>query len=229
MPPSQAAWKPGRVVGWRHARFCCSRFESTALNRPAGKSPRPRKGAPARRRADRHGDACAHAAERASQAPRALSEAERLCRDRGARLTAIRRQVLESLYDTHRPLGAYDLAESLTARIGRRIAPISVYRALEFLLEQGLIHRLVTRNAFVACPHRHGRHDVVAFLICEKCGGVDEASLPSVSTALDGVLKKGQFAPREQIVEIAGLWAHCQVKGPSARARALTEPAARSS
>jgi Fur family transcriptional regulator, zinc uptake regulator len=207
--------------------FAC--LEGKALNRPATKSSRPRKGAPPRPHADRHSDACAHAAERASQAPLALSEAERICRDRGARLTAIRRQVLESLYDTHRPLGAYDLAESLTARVGRRIAPITIYRALEFLLEQGLIHRLVTRNAFVACPHQHGRHDVVAFLICEKCGGVDEASPPSVSIALDGVLKKGQFAPREQIVEIAGLCAHCQAKGPPGRTKTLTQPAARSS
>jgi Fur family zinc uptake transcriptional regulator len=158
-----------------------------------------------------------------------LSEAERICRDRGARLTTIRRQVLESLYDTHRPLGAYDLAESLAARTKRRIAPITVYRALEFLLEQGLIHRLVTKNAFVACPHQHGRHDVVAFLICEKCGGVDEAALPSVNAALESVLKKGQFAPREQIVEIAGLCAHCQIKEPPGGTRSLTQPAARSS
>jgi Fur family zinc uptake transcriptional regulator len=136
---------------------------------------------------------------------------------------------LESLYDTHRPLGAYDLAESLAARTRRRIAPITVYRALEFLLEQGLVHRLVTKNAFVACPHQHGRHDVVAFLICEKCGGVDEAALPGVNAALDGILTKGRFAPREQIVEIAGLCAHCQVKVPPSRARGLTPADAPSS
>ena len=195
------------------------------MSRSAKKPSRPANGP----RAHRHGDDCAHAAERASQAPQALSEAERICRDRGARLTTIRRQVLESLYETHRPLGAYDLAESLAARTKRRIAPITIYRALEFLLEQGLVHRLVTKNAFVACPHQHGRHDVVAFLICEKCGGVDEAALPSVNAALAGILKKGQFAPREQIVEIAGLCAHCQVGEPSGRTRSLTQPAARSS
>lgn len=195
------------------------------MSRSASKPSRSHKGT----RAHRHGDDCAHAAERASQAPQALSEAERICRDRGVRLTTIRRQVLESLYDTHRPLGAYDLAESLAARTRRRIAPITVYRALEFLLEQGLIHRLVTRNAFVACPHQHGRRDVVAFLICEKCGGVDEAALPSVNAALDGILKKGRFVPREQIVEIAGLCAHCQVKAPLGRARGLTPADAPSS
>jgi Fur family zinc uptake transcriptional regulator len=165
-------------------------------------------------------DACAHAAERASQAPGALAQAEDICRERGVRLTRIRRQVLERLYETHRALGAYDLAEALAAQTGRRVAPITVYRALEFLLEQGLIHRLVTRNAFVACPHQHDRHDVVAFLICEKCGGVDEASSSGVDVALASIFRKGQFAPREQIVEVAGLCAHCQAGGPPGLTRA---------
>jgi Fur family transcriptional regulator, zinc uptake regulator len=155
-------------------------------------------------------DACAHAARRAADAPLALSAAEDSCRERGVRLTAIRRDVLTALYDTHRPLGAYDLAAALAARTQRRIAPITIYRALEFLIEQGFIHRLATRNAFVACPHRHGPDDLVAFLICETCGGVDEAASPDVGAALGRVLAKAGFAPHVRVIEIAGLCAHCR-------------------
>lgn len=158
---------------------------------------------------------CAHAAERASQAPKALSEAEAACRERGVRLTDIRRQVLQTLYETHRPLGAYDLAETLANRSKRRIAPITIYRAIDFLLEQGFVHRLATKNAFIACPHRHGPGDAVVFLLCEACGGVDEASTTAVDAALGKMLKDVRFAPRSQVVEIAGLCSHCRPKGAS--------------
>jgi Fur family zinc uptake transcriptional regulator len=159
-----------------------------------------------------HGD-CAHAARRAADAPGALSAAETACRERGVRLTRIRRDVLAALYETHRPLGAYDLAEALARRAERRVAPITVYRALEFLLEQGFIHRLATKNAFVACPHRHGPGELVAFLICETCGGVDEDASPDVGAALGRVLAKAGFAPHAQVVEIVGLCAHCRPEG----------------
>src|SRR5690606_40431507 len=86
------------------------------------------------------------------EAPAALDAAEAACRERGQRLTPIRRAVLEALYATHRPLGAYDLAEALTRQDERRVAPITIYRALDFLLEQGFVHKLETKNAFVACP-----------------------------------------------------------------------------
>jgi len=162
------------------------------------------------------GRACDHAARRAVGAPAALAAAEEACRQRGVRLTAIRKAVLQALHATHRPLGAYDLAETLAARTSKRVAPITVYRALEFLLEQGFIHRLATRNAFVACPHSHGPGELVAFLICETCGGVDEAASPEIGAALGSVLARAGFAPQAQVVEIAGQCAHCR---PSAGAR----------
>src|SRR5215212_11002004 len=96
-----------------------------------------------------HGDACAHAAHQVARAPDALVRAEALCRAKGVRLTPIRRRVLEALYATHRPLGAYDIAAALSVGEARpRLAPISIYRALDFLIEQGLVHRLASRNAF---------------------------------------------------------------------------------
>src|SRR5215208_3972539 len=104
-----------------------------------------------------------------------LARAERICAERGARLTAIRRQVLEALAGTHAPIGAYELIERLENGEGHRPAPITVYRALDFLLEQGLAHRIESRNAFVACAHEHGDRGVLMFLICESCGSVGEA------------------------------------------------------
>jgi Fur family transcriptional regulator, zinc uptake regulator len=150
-----------------------------------------------------HGDAaCAHAAHQSERAPDALAEAESACEARGARLTPIRRQVLEALYTTHRPLGAYDLAEGLSATGGRRVAPIQVYRALDFLMEQD--------NAFIACPHRHGPADLVAFLICEGCGGVDELASPAVSESVSHLLSAERFKPHMQVLEISGRCAHCR-------------------
>src|SRR5918911_921919 len=90
-------------------------------------------------------------------------------------------------------------AEALCREKGhRRLAPITVYRALEFLMAEGLAHRLASRNAFVACPHRHGPGDLVAFLICDACGGVDEMSSAPLGRALSSLLKEERFEPHLQ-------------------------------
>ena len=154
---------------------------------------------------------CAHAGRQAARARDALARAEAACRAKGARLTPVRRRVLEALYATYRPLGAYDIAEALPAEDGRRrLAPITIYRALEFLIEQGLVHRLASRNAFVACPHGHGPRDLVAFLICERCGGVDELSSAGLAEALSHALAGEGFKPHLQVLEISGVCAHCR-------------------
>jgi Fur family transcriptional regulator, zinc uptake regulator len=155
-----------------------------------------------------HG-ACAHAADRFTHAPEALADAEAQCRARGVRLTPIRRDVLGALYATHRPLGAYDIAADLADKGHRKLAPVTIYRALEFLMAEGLVHRLASRNAFVACPHRHGPDELVAFLICESCGGVDELSSPGLARALSGLLKTEGFEPHLQVLEISGRCGHC--------------------
>jgi Fur family zinc uptake transcriptional regulator len=165
-----------------------------------------------------HG-ACAHAAHRSARAPDALVEAEALCRARAKRLTPIRRDVLAVLYSTHRPLGAYDIADQLAGQGHRRLAPITVYRALEFLMAEGLAHRLASRNAFVACPHRHAPEDLVAFLICEACGGVDEMSSAPLGRALSSLLEAERFEPHLQVLEISGRCSHCRDPG-RAEARA---------
>src|SRR5579862_8718994 len=98
----------------------------------------------------------------------ALKHAETLCAERAQRLTPIRRQVLEALLESHKPLGAYEIIER-TATAGARPAPITIYRALDFLRHNGLVHRIESRNAYVACVHNHGSDDLVVFLICESC------------------------------------------------------------
>ncbi len=154
--------------------------------------------------------ACRHADDHRQQAGEALARAERICRERGVRLTPIRRKALEALHADHRPVGAYDLADRLSPPGGRRLAPISVYRTLDFLVEQGFVHRLSSRNAYLACLHGHGAGEVVAFLICEVCGGVDEDSSPAMRKAVAGIARERQFTPIHQVVEIVGRCDHCR-------------------
>ena len=168
------------------------------------------------------GSPCRHAAERSRHAATAIAEAEAACRARGTRLTPIRRRVLEALHATHRPVGAYDIAQVLTVPGERPLAPITIYRALDFLIDHGFVHRLASRNAFIACAHAHSKpsHDgagdgaeVVVFLICEDCGGVDELASPALAKGIAGMLKAQDFVPTGQILEISGRCAHC---GPAA-------------
>ena len=142
----------------------------------------------------------------------ALAHAETMCEQRGQRFTPIRRQVLEALLSSHRPLGAYDVIEELAKRVARP-APITVYRALDFLMEQGLVHRIESRNAFLACAHNHDASSSVAFLICERCGAVGEIAAASVTQPLiDGARASG-FSPKMTVVEMTGTCANCGKAG----------------
>ena len=141
-----------------------------------------------------------------------LARAEARSAARGVRLTPIRRQVLQALAATHQPIGAYELIERLEGADGRRPAPITIYRALDFLLEQGFAHRIESRNAFIACAHDHKDGGVMMFLICESCGTVGEAESDAVGKALAEAAGRIGFQPRGQVVEIAGICAHCRAR-----------------
>ena len=114
----------------------------------------------------------------------AISHAEQVCRERAQKFTPIRRQVLQALLSSHRPLGAYEVIDEL-AKSMPRPAPITVYRALDFLMANGLVHRIESRNAYLACAHDHDAAAVVAFLICERCGSVGE--IPAAPVAQSSV------------------------------------------
>ena len=138
-----------------------------------------------------------------------LSHAERVCKLRAQKFTPIRRVVLRALLSSHRPLGAYEVIDEL-AKSMPRPAPITVYRALDFLMENGLVHRIESRNAFLACAHDHDAAAMVAFLICEHCGSVGEIPAAPVAQSLNDAARASGFMPKLSVVEITGTCAHCQ-------------------
>jgi len=138
----------------------------------------------------------------------AMAGAEALCAQRGQRLTPIRRKVLGTLLASHKPLGAYEIIERLASK-GARPAPITAYRALEFLRQNGLVHRIESRNAFIACVHNHVAGALVVFLICERCGAVGEASSTDVTATLTSAARAVGFTPKSPVIELTGVCTHC--------------------
>jgi Fur family zinc uptake transcriptional regulator len=98
---------------------------------------------------------------------------------------------------------------------GRRPAPITIYRALEFLRENGLIHRIETRNAFIACVHPHASGAPVVFLICERCSAVGEAGSPKLAAAIKSAAGAAGFTPKSPVIEISGICIHCERTTPA--------------
>ena len=139
---------------------------------------------------------------------KALSEAERLCARRGAKLTKLRKRVLALVWTSHSPVRAYDLLERLSREQGRT-APPTVYRALEFLLEQGLVHRIESLNAFVGCPDPRKSHSS-QFLICRDCGAAAEMHDGAIDRAISAQAAACGFAVEGQTVEVRGLCPACQ-------------------
>src|SRR5450830_503162 len=139
----------------------------------------------------------------------AIAHAEAICAARAERLTPIRRRVLEALLASHQPLGAYELIDRLALR-GARPAPITIYRALDFLREQGLVHRIESRNAFIACVQNHASADPVVFLICEQCGTVGEAASAAVADTIRTASRAAGFTPKTPVIEISCICAHCK-------------------
>ncbi len=142
----------------------------------------------------------------------ALARAEAICRERGTRLTPQRRHVLELIWAAHRPVGAYDLLDTLQ-REGTRAAPPTVYRALDFLQEQGLIHRVEGLNAFIGCTCPETPHGA-QLLICRNCRSVAEFSDEGVDDAIDRLSRDQAFQPENRTVEIHGLCPSCRDPQP---------------
>lgn len=138
----------------------------------------------------------------------ALAAARQLCLGRGVRLTDLRLQVLELIWQNHKPLGAYTLMEMLAKANTRRVAPPTVYRALDFLLEQGLIHRINVLNAFIGCPSPGTKHQS-HFLICHACGIAIELDQPALSQQIISVAEDAGFVVESQSLEVSGLCANC--------------------
>lgn len=146
----------------------------------------------------------------------ALARAEAAFVARGLRLTDLRRNVFEEIAASHHSIGAYDILERLSKK-GTRLAPISVYRAIDALIEAGVVHRLESKNAYFACHHAHGGGAAHLVLACERCGTVAEVPGGAAFAAIEAGARAAGFGPRLTVVEVTGLCAHC--------GRAAGEPA----
>lgn len=152
-----------------------------------------------------------HHHEPGGDAAALIERAERRCGEAGRLFTPLRRRVFAELARSG-SLGAYDLVERLGQE--RRIAPISVYRALDFLIEAGLIHRIAARNTYLPChgDHDHDRGDATVFLVCTQCGNVDELSSATVARELQGAAAAVGFAPLSRSVEVEGECSACRTQ-----------------
>ena len=139
----------------------------------------------------------------------ALADADSICARQGVRLTALRRRVLELVWQSHKPLGAYDILGTLSEEDGRRAAPPTVYRALDFLLENGLIHRIASLNAFIGCIRPEHSHQG-QFLICRECRTAIELEQAAISEAIIAGARSVGFRVETETVEVVGLCARCQ-------------------
>lgn len=138
---------------------------------------------------------------------RALRSAERLCVERGVRFTPVRRRVLELIWRSHEAVKAYDLLEQLKS-FDPAAKPTTVYRALDFLREQGFIHRVESLNAFIGCSDMDHAHELF-LLICDQCNRVEERSAVGAMEAIAGEIRAAKFVPRHKALEVHGLCGDC--------------------
>jgi Fur family zinc uptake transcriptional regulator len=137
--------------------------------------------------------------------------------ERGLKLTALRHDMLDILAAATAPLGAYEIIDRLAERQQRRVAPITVYRTLDFLVAHGFVVKIESRQAYVACDHPgHAHHG--ALLICTKCGATDEIESPETERALQAAARGTGFEPQRQIIEIEGTCAACVEHNAAAHA-----------
>ena len=150
--------------------------------------------------------------QNAKRLAQTVERAEAIFEEKSLRFTKLRQQVFEEIAAAHGSIGAYDILGRIAEK-GTRLAPISVYRALDALIEAGVIHRLESRNAYFACRRLHS-DDVVTgrrplFLSCEKCGAVAEVDSEGVFDIVERVAKAANFKPRVKFVEVTGICPRC--------------------
>ncbi len=139
----------------------------------------------------------------------ALTRAEEACNAHGVKLTPLRRRVLQALAESHSPLGAYEIVERLK-KTREPVPAMSVYRALDFLLAEGLAHRIESQNAFLACIHGHDSADIVLFLLCERCKRVAEVTSGALGRDLSQAARGVGFSARGRVLEVSGLCNACK-------------------
>lgn len=138
-----------------------------------------------------------------------LEKAKAVCEKRGARLTPAREQVFKLLANHEGAIGAYDLLDELK-KIDPAAKPATIYRALDFLGQQGFVHKIESVNAFVLCHHFSDCNHPVQLLICDGCGHVEEIQSTNLDLALRSMADASRFAISHQIVEAHGKCQNCQ-------------------
>ncbi|KOR31894.1 hypothetical protein TI05_10705 [Achromatium sp. WMS3] len=139
-----------------------------------------------------------------------MDQAASLCHNRGVKFTPQRRMVLEILYAADKPMSAYEILDLMRGMV-KNPAPPTVYRALDFLREQGLVHKLESLQAFIGCIHPEYPHSS-QFLICADCGGVSEINDAAIVQSLGTVSKSIGFQTKHPVVELLGTCAECTGK-----------------
>ena len=137
----------------------------------------------------------------------ALAKAESICSQKGLRLTHLRKRVLELIWENHGPVKAYDILDKIGDK-NNPAKPPTVYRCLEFLTENGLVHKLNSLNAYVGCSHPSIKH-ACYFLICQQCQEVKECCNQLLSQAIDTTSKDNKFQVSSITLEIKGVCEHC--------------------
>lgn len=143
---------------------------------------------------------------------KAVERASQAFTEKNLRFTKLRQDVFQEIASTYTSIGAYDILARLAEK-GTRLAPISVYRAIDALIEAGVIHRLESKNAYFACrrlDHATGRRPI--FLACERCNAVQEVDSEGIFDTIDRVSRAANFQPRVKFVEVSGLCRSCAGK-----------------
>ncbi len=142
----------------------------------------------------------------------ALDHARSQFEEQKLRFTELREQVFTEIASTRQAIGAYDIIDRLSDK-GTRLAPISVYRSIDALMEAGVIHRLESKNAYFACRrHEHGKRGRPIFLSCEECGGVTEVSAQVAFDTIKALAESAGFTPKVKFVEVSGTCRDCSKK-----------------
>ena len=139
----------------------------------------------------------------------AIAKAEHVCELRHQRFTKLRKRIFTLVWQQHKPIRAYDVLEQLQQ--DGRAAPPTVYRALDFLLELGLIHRIESMNAFVGCTAPEQQHKG-QFFICNNCGAFLELHSTPINSAISLSAEDNGFEIQQQTIEIMGLCPECKTK-----------------
>ncbi len=137
-----------------------------------------------------------------------ISLAEARCKAAGERLTPARREAYLAMLEQNKPLSAYELIAVLEKKKNKKIAPLTVYRHLDFLIRVGLVHRLESTHSYVACVHPDHAHES-HYLLCSECGSADEVESTALGNLLDEIADRRGFRPENAIVEIKGVCGDC--------------------